>query len=66
VEAVGDFKPEDVDQIDMLKGDVIGIAGNHWNGWSKGTNRRNGQHGLFPSYLVKEKWRTANFPIFGQ
>jgi glycoprotein 6-alpha-L-fucosyltransferase len=41
-----------------------GIAGNHWNGWSKGTNRRTGQNGLFPSYLVREKWRIVDFALF--
>ncbi|KAF7640162.1 hypothetical protein Mgra_00000606 [Meloidogyne graminicola] len=64
VEAIDNFKSENNEQIDLNKGDIIGIAGNHWNGWSKGINRRTGRTGLFPSYLVREKWRIVDFPIF--
>lgn len=30
-------------EMQMKVGDVIGIAGNHWNGYSKGSNRRTNQ-----------------------
>lgn len=50
------------DEIDLEVGDVIGIAGNHWNGYSKGTNRRTGSFGLYPSYKVREKWIIVAFP----
>ncbi len=40
-------------EIDMKVGDKIGLAGNHWNGYSKGRNMRTNQEGLFPSYKVK-------------
>ncbi|TKR60360.1 hypothetical protein L596_027617 [Steinernema carpocapsae] len=49
-------------EIDIEVGDVIGVAGNHWNGFSKGTNRRTGQVGLYPSYKVRENWRIVDFP----
>ena len=31
---------------------IIGLHGNHWNGFSKGRNQRTHQEGLFPSYKV--------------
>lgn len=39
-------------EIELKKGDFVGIAGNHWNGFSKGKNQRTGKTGLFPSYKV--------------
>lgn len=39
-------------EIDINVGDLIGLAGNHWNGFSKGKNMRTGITGLFPSYKV--------------
>ncbi|VDD86482.1 unnamed protein product [Enterobius vermicularis] len=60
--AVGSYKAETANEIDLEVGDVIGVAGNHWNGFSKGTNRRTGKSGLYPSYLVREKWITVKFP----
>lgn len=50
--ALFDHKPERLDEIEIRRGDLIGLAGNHWNGYSKGRNRRNNQEGLFPSYKV--------------
>jgi glycoprotein 6-alpha-L-fucosyltransferase len=52
--AVANHKPQSVDEIEIKIGDKIGIAGNHWNGYSKGTNMRTNQMGLFPSYKVKD------------
>ena len=42
VQAVLPHKPDPShhDQIQMKSGDLIGIAGNHWNGYSKGKNLR--------------------------
>jgi glycoprotein 6-alpha-L-fucosyltransferase len=48
----------------MEVGDIIGIAGNHWDGNSKGSNRRTGKLGLYPSYKAREQWRLVDFPIF--
>lgn len=39
-------------EIDLQVGDEIFVAGNHWNGYSKGTNLRTGNHGLYPSFKV--------------
>jgi len=55
---------ENGDQIDLSVGDLIGIAGNHWNGFSKGTNRRTQRMGLFPSYKAREHWRLVDFPRY--
>ncbi|KAL3097878.1 hypothetical protein niasHS_000613 [Heterodera schachtii] len=65
-EAIGEFSPKTDEQIELKPGDVIGVAGNHWNGFSKGTNRRTRRSGLFPSYLAREKWRIVDFAIFDQ
>ncbi|CAF5059817.1 unnamed protein product, partial [Rotaria magnacalcarata] len=33
---------------------IIGTEGNHWNGFSKGSDKTNGQSGLYPSYKAEE------------
>lgn len=45
------------DEIDITVGDLIDIAGNHWNGFSKGRNLRTNRVGLFPSYKVVDVHR---------
>ncbi|CAF0724834.1 unnamed protein product [Brachionus calyciflorus] len=40
-------------EIELKKGDLIGLAGNHWDGYSKGKNLRTLQEGLFPSYKIR-------------
>lgn len=53
--AVLDHNPKSgVGEIELKKGDILGIAGNHWNGYSKGKNLRTQEEGLFPSYKVKK------------
>ena len=49
---IEDYSPERPDELEMRVGDVMGIAGNHWNGFSKGVNKRTGKTGLYPSYKV--------------
>ncbi|CAG0913374.1 unnamed protein product [Notodromas monacha] len=51
-------------EIDFVPGDLIGIAGNHWNGYSVGTNDRSGHKGLFPTYKTEEVVQVADFPIY--
>lgn len=62
--AVSVHHPQNRDEIELQKGDFIGVAGNHWNGYSKGLNRRTGQTGLYPSYKVVEKIDVAKFPTY--
>lgn len=48
-------------------GDDIGIAGNHWNGYSKGSRllaSLGEENGFFPSYKVVEHFRTISFPTY--
>uniref|UniRef100_A0A8R1TWA8 SH3 domain-containing protein n=1 Tax=Onchocerca volvulus TaxID=6282 RepID=A0A8R1TWA8_ONCVO len=60
--AVESYRAESNSEIDLKIGDTIGIAGNHWNGFSMGTNRRTGKKGLYPSYKAREKYIVLNFP----
>uniref|UniRef100_A0A0K0CSW3 GT23 domain-containing protein n=1 Tax=Angiostrongylus cantonensis TaxID=6313 RepID=A0A0K0CSW3_ANGCA len=58
VVAVENHDPEKVGEIELRIGDVVGIAGNHWNGFSKGHNRRTGDSGFYPSYKVSNRMLT--------
>jgi glycoprotein 6-alpha-L-fucosyltransferase len=53
--ALVDHTPlKNTEEIELRKGDHISLAGNHWNGLSKGKNHRTNQIGLFPSFKVKD------------
>ena len=58
--AIADQVPSDevgteTEQLfEMRAGDVVGIAGNHWNGYSKGNSRTRVGHGLFFSYRSED------------
>lgn len=52
------------EDIPLEPGDVIGVAGNHWDGYSKGINRKTGRTGLYPSYKVKEKIELVKYPTY--
>lgn len=52
------------EEIFLNKGDLVGVAGNHWNGFSKGRNMRTNQNGLFPSFKVIDKVEIAEFPEY--
>ncbi|MPC32940.1 Alpha-(1,6)-fucosyltransferase [Portunus trituberculatus] len=56
--------PRRSDELSLVPGDIVGIAGNHWDGYSKGMNRRTRQNGLYPSYKVEEVVDVADFPIY--
>lgn len=56
--------PRRSDELSLIPGDIVGIAGNHWDGYSKGMNRRTRQNGLYPSYKVEEVVDIADFPIY--
>lgn len=53
-------------EIDLKPGDVLGVAGNHWNGFNKGRNHRNNRVGLYPEYKTKEKLKIVKFPTYSQ
>uniref|UniRef100_A0A914XIW6 Alpha-(1,6)-fucosyltransferase n=1 Tax=Plectus sambesii TaxID=2011161 RepID=A0A914XIW6_9BILA len=63
-EAILSHSPINEDEIELQVGDIIVIAGNHWNGMSKGRNKRTNREGLYPSYKVKENWRIEKFPSY--
>ena len=57
-------KPTNNEEIELVIGDIIGIAGNHWDGFSKGTNRRTGKTGLYPSYKTVEIYPRVKYPTY--
>lgn len=64
-EAVQDnLQPTSEGEIAFRKGDILGIAGNHWDGFSKGINRRTKQRGLYPSFKTKEHVDAVDFGDF--
>ncbi|MCI4382903.1 hypothetical protein PGIGA_G00020060 [Pangasianodon gigas] len=62
--AIYGHEPHSQGEIVLEPGDVIGVAGNHWDGYSKGINRKSGRTGLYPSYKVKEKIETVKYPTY--
>ncbi|KFD49892.1 hypothetical protein M514_09221 [Trichuris suis] len=61
--AVMDHVPRKSGEIELRRGDQIGVAGNHWDGYSKGVNKRTKMLGLFPTYKTVETWRFAKSPF---
>ncbi|CAH0560168.1 unnamed protein product [Brassicogethes aeneus] len=66
VVAVLAHEPKRAGEMSINVGDSIGIAGNHWNGLSKGMNARTNQIALFPGFKVKNKIETAKFPTYSE
>ncbi|XP_067847435.1 alpha-(1,6)-fucosyltransferase isoform X3 [Heptranchias perlo] len=62
--AIYPHKPQTPEEIPLEPGDLIGVAGNHWDGYSKGVNRKVGRTGLYPSYKVKENIETVKYPTY--
>ncbi|ESO93492.1 hypothetical protein LOTGIDRAFT_178508 [Lottia gigantea] len=62
--ALENYKAKHSKEIDLEVGDLVGIAGNHWDGYSKGANRRSGRSGLYPSYKVENKVMVAEMPTY--
>jgi len=65
-DVVYDHKVARNNEIELQKGDVVGVAGNHWNGRNKGRNLRTNRVGLYPEYKTKEKIKVVNFPTYSQ
>ncbi|ERL96089.1 alpha-(1,6)-fucosyltransferase [Dendroctonus ponderosae] len=66
VVAVWPHEPKKTGDMQMRSGDLIGVAGNHWDGFSKGRNLRTNQIGLYPTFKVKDKIETAKFPTYSE
>ncbi|MCL4117072.1 UNVERIFIED_CONTAM: hypothetical protein GTU68_066300 [Idotea baltica] len=56
--------PRKPEEMTLNVGDTIGVAGNHWNGFSKGVNRRSKQNALYPSYKTREVVDVAQVPSY--
>ncbi|CAF4932014.1 unnamed protein product [Rotaria sp. Silwood1] len=41
-------------EFSFERGDIIGTEGNHWDGFSKGSDKTNSQSGLYPTYKTEE------------
>ncbi|XP_067099820.1 alpha-(1,6)-fucosyltransferase [Osmerus mordax] len=63
-EAIYAHEPRGTEDLALAPGDLIGVAGNHWDGNSKGVHRRTGRTGLYPSYKVKERVETIKYPTY--
>lgn len=53
-------------EISFELGDVLGIAGNHWDGFSKGVNERTKQAGLYPSFKAIDKYHIVDLPSYSE
>ncbi|ALC49021.1 FucT6 [Drosophila busckii] len=62
--AVIAHKPRSHEDLQLKVGDLVSVAGNHWDGNSKGKNTRTNQGGLFPSFKVVDKVETAKLPLY--
>ncbi|XP_034105397.1 alpha-(1,6)-fucosyltransferase [Drosophila albomicans] len=62
--AVIAHKPRSHEDLQLKVGDLVSVAGNHWDGNSKGKNTRTNQGGLFPSFKVVDKVETAKLPVY--
>lgn len=51
-QAILPHEPENLKELALKVGDEISVAGNHWDGYSKGRNLRTNQVGLYPSFKV--------------
>jgi len=47
-----------------FSGDVIGVAGNHWDGFNKGRNHRTNRIGLYPEYKTSEQIKLVDYPTY--
>ena len=52
----------DKNEINLEVGDVVRLAGNHWDGYSKGTHLKTGSVGLYPSYKAETIIRLIDYP----
>ncbi|CAG5125709.1 unnamed protein product, partial [Candidula unifasciata] len=64
--AIEAYRSNKTGHIELTPRDVISVAGNHWNGFSMGTNQRTRQTGLFPSYKAEDTVVAAGMPTYPQ
>lgn len=51
-------------ELSLEVGDVLGVAGNHWDGFNKGRNHRTNRVGLYPEFKTKEMLKVEDFPKY--
>ncbi|XP_052742141.1 alpha-(1,6)-fucosyltransferase [Bicyclus anynana] len=51
-------------ELSFQVGDLIGVAGNHWNGFGRGTNKRTNLNGLIPWYKTADHLVLYPFPEY--
>lgn len=51
-------------EFSFERDDIIVTEGNHWDGFSKGSDKTNGQAGLYPSYKTEEMIRIAKMHTY--
>lgn len=64
VRAIWSHEAKSKRQLGFDVGDVLGIAGNHWDGQSKGLLHRSNKEGLFPSFKVEDVHDVIDFPAY--
>lgn len=62
VRAIYPHKPRSSNQLELVAGDVIAVAGNEKDGTSKGRVQRTGKYGEYLSYKAEEIFRIEDFP----
>ena len=64
VQAIYPYEAKNPGEISLQPGDLLNIAGNHWDGYTKATTKVNWRTGLFPSYLVEKFVHVVDFPDY--
>lgn len=52
LEAIWPHEAKNPNEISFAVGDLLGIAGNHWDGYTMAEHRKTDSKGLFPSFKV--------------
>ena len=63
-EVINEHKAQNQGEINLNLGDLVDAVQYHRNGYLKGTNRRTGKAGFYPSYKVKEFIPIVSFPKY--
>ena len=65
MKALFEHKPDPKkNEIELRVGDIIVLAGNHWDGYSKGRNTRTNKMGLYPSWKVEDIIEEVKYPTY--
>ena len=59
-----DHIPQSTNEIQLIKGELVGMAGNHWDGYSAGKLHGHTKNGLFPTYKTVDVISVVEFPTY--